>query len=266
MSHDTSIVPTPQYKTCTKCGQSKSLNDEYHKPNKKTGKIHSWCRDCQAIACRERYAERRKNPPIRLPVDPNATKTCPKCGECKSLSAFSKQSDRPDGHAYICKPCDNERRKQNYRENHDRELAYRRKYTAENRDKVREYYFNNLHLRAAWRDKNREKIREQSRVYRRSHPETFRASKLKRRALEMSINGAHSADDIRALIAGQTDKRGVLRCWHCGKPCADKYHIDHFVPLAKGGTNDAGNLRISCPLCNQRKAAKMPAEFNGRLL
>lgn len=193
-------------------------------------------------------------------------KTCSKCNTEKPPSEFSKHKTARDRLSPVCKPCDNARRRENYRANHERELAYHRRYNVENKDKILHYRKVGKPVKDAWRAKNRERIRQQERAYRLSHPESFRASKLKRRALEMSTNGVHSADDIRALIAGQTDKKGVLRCWYCSKACDDKYHIDHFIPLAKGGTNDAGNLRISCPLCNRRKAAKMPTEFNGKLL
>ena len=30
-------------------------------------------------------------------------------------------------------------------------------------------------------------------------------------------------------------------------------HIDHIVPLARGGTNDLVNLQLLCAECNQKK-------------
>lgn len=37
------------------------------------------------------------------------------------------------------------------------------------------------------------------------------------------------------------------------------FHIDHIVPLAKGGTNDEANLTLSCAACNVRKHTKLVA-------
>ena len=37
------------------------------------------------------------------------------------------------------------------------------------------------------------------------------------------------------------------------------YHVDHVMPLAKGGRNDRSNIQLLCPRCNLRKAARMPA-------
>jgi len=35
--------------------------------------------------------------------------------------------------------------------------------------------------------------------------------------------------------------------------------VDHVVPLSKGGTNNPGNLALSCFHCNRRKADRMMA-------
>lgn len=71
---------------------------------------------------------------------------------------------------------------------------------------------------------------------------------------------AQSAD-IQALLTSQR-----FRCWWCGALVSDDYHVDHRVPLSRGGTNDVGNLCITCPSCNLHKSDKMPWEFNGRLV
>ncbi|MEE1994021.1 HNH endonuclease signature motif containing protein [Pseudomonas syringae pv. syringae] len=54
-------------------------------------------------------------------------------------------------------------------------------------------------------------------------------------------------------------ERGL--CHYCGLPAAlaslpnQTYDIDHMVPIAGGGTNDATNLVLSCPVCNNKKRA-----------
>ena len=58
-------------------------------------------------------------------------------------------------------------------------------------------------------------------------------------------------------------------CYWCGNRCGSKYHVDHYIPLAKGGRHELNNLVISCPKCNMEKGAKMPDEYamqKGRLL
>ena len=47
-------------------------------------------------------------------------------------------------------------------------------------------------------------------------------------------------------------QRNNYQCQSCGKRQTEtKLHIDHVVPLAKGGSNDISNLQVLCSLCNQ---------------
>ena len=42
---------------------------------------------------------------------------------------------------------------------------------------------------------------------------------------------------------------------------SDDYHIDHIIPISKGGSEwDLDNLELSCPTCNLKKGAKMNYE------
>jgi len=43
------------------------------------------------------------------------------------------------------------------------------------------------------------------------------------------------------------------------------YHIDHAVPLSKGGTNDIDNLVFACTRCNSRKGAKTCEDYIAEL-
>ena len=52
-------------------------------------------------------------------------------------------------------------------------------------------------------------------------------------------------------------KRDNFTCQYCGATCASgtKLHVDHIVPVAKGGTNEPGNLTTACIDCNVGKGA-----------
>lgn len=61
--------------------------------------------------------------------------------------------------------------------------------------------------------------------------------------------------DVGALLCHYDYK---CRYCQCEVP---PYHIDHVVPIAKGGTNDLDNLAILCPTCNMKKGVMSHEAF-----
>lgn len=49
-------------------------------------------------------------------------------------------------------------------------------------------------------------------------------------------------------------------CAYCGKP-ANPPHVDHIIPLVKGGSNDPENLTVACRECNSGKSGRTPEEW-----
>lgn len=56
----------------------------------------------------------------------------------------------------------------------------------------------------------------------------------------------------------QIMERDFFTCQICGKYMPDEVglHIDHIIPIAKGGKTVPSNLRVLCSKCNGRKGAK----------
>lgn len=54
----------------------------------------------------------------------------------------------------------------------------------------------------------------------------------------------------------------AIRCYWCRTSVPrSKRHVDHIIPLARGGPHALANLCCACQSCNSRKGAKMPHEF-----
>lgn len=51
------------------------------------------------------------------------------------------------------------------------------------------------------------------------------------------------------------------KCPICHISLTDGFHVDHIIPLKKGGLHEKRNIQILCPSCNVRKSAKDPIEF-----
>lgn len=78
-----------------------------------------------------------------------------------------------------------------------------------------------------------------------------------RRARFKDAEGFFSKSDIDILFLSQN---GL--CKYCRVDLKEHgYHIDHRIPLVKGGTNWPENLQLLCPRCNLKKKDKMPEQY-----
>jgi len=55
-------------------------------------------------------------------------------------------------------------------------------------------------------------------------------------------------------------QRGKCACG-CGKSLNNEFHMDHRMPIAKGGRHHDDNMQLLLPLCNMQKNAKDPIDF-----
>ena len=62
--------------------------------------------------------------------------------------------------------------------------------------------------------------------------------------------------------------RDNYACQICGATIADgaTLHIDHIIPLSKGGTSDENNLQVLCKHCNLAKNNSMNLEHDKKKL
>lgn len=129
-------------------------------------------------------------------------------------------------------------------------------------------YYKRYHgspARTAWLEANRDRVRACAREYAvgyrernpqhakdwwAANPERHRLYQAKRRAC---TQGAFvvTPKDIRRLIA-----RNHGECAYCGATPA-LLHIDHVVPLKRGGRHSIGNLVPACQSCNSSKNARL---------
>lgn len=158
-----------------------------------------------------------------------------------------------------------ERKQRYYTENSETIKARVRKWGSENRDKKRKY---NL----AWRENNRDKARssslkwarankqhqsEYSRKRRKENPDRYRQAVRRRRARLHGASRFRVTDrDIVRLL-----NRFYYCCAYCGRDISNGFHIDHVVPLARGGSDGIGNYLPACPFCNESKGAKTLVEW-----
>lgn len=218
-------------------------------------------------------------------------KTCYNCRVEKPYSDFHKDSSRKDGCQRACKPCisilsakrhaqNADKRKVQWAawsaENKDKIKAKDEKYRLENKDRVtayrKEYYAANkesiLAVGAKYRADNPEAQKARCTRWAKANPEKCAAKTRRRRALKMAAEGTHTRQDIDKLFLLQKGKCAscTIKLIKSGK---NIYHVDHIMPLTKGGGDGPDNLQLLCPGCNIKKNAKDPLDWakeNGKLL
>ena len=109
---------------------------------------------------------------------------------------------------------------------------------------------------------HKEQSRDWHRRYMAKNPEKRREKKNRYRARKLNQLGVISKGIILRLLAAQE-----YRCAACETDIRppQPYHLDHIIPLARGGMHDDSNLQCLCPPCNQSKGAKLPAEWEAAL-
>jgi len=75
------------------------------------------------------------------------------------------------------------------------------------------------------------------------------ASGSRCRACRLRNGSTRQWRNIRARVL----ERDGWRCRYCGGPAN---HVDHVVPLARGGIDHERNLAASCRRCNLKKGAR----------
>jgi 5-methylcytosine-specific restriction endonuclease McrA len=182
------------------------------------------------------------------------TKACTKCGEIKpaTLEFFHKDPHKKTGLTSHCKSCKSQYHKNN--------LKIYREYYRKNREDI-------LEKRKHYREANHEKIIQRDKIYREVNSEFFNAShrkaKRKRKALRLQ-NGHSPYSEAEVLntygtnchLCGQSIDFEAPRSsgafgWELG------LHIDHVIPISKGGSDTLENVKPAHGRCNVSKGNRL---------
>lgn len=183
-------------------------------------------------------------------------KRCKACGETKPISEFYRAAVNRDGFENSCRRCKN--------------AAVAKRLAEHPEKKARRAELQLIRQRAnrakhaaiilKWAHENRDRVVEHRRRTYAKYPEKMAADRAKRRARLAAAAGTYDANDVAAIYALQKGK-----CAYCRKKSGKTYHVDHIIPLSRGGTNDRKNIQITCAKCNGSKGAKHPVDFAKRL-
>lgn len=151
------------------------------------------------------------------------SKKCTKCNETKLVSEFKTRKGAKDGYNSWCIECVREST---------------RVWRAANKQKVKE-------TNDAWYQKNKERRAKTNAIWYKNNKEVSFAKYAKRRAVKLNAMTPTTCQKTIALII---------------KNRPEGYHVDHIVPLAKGGKHHQDNLCYLPAEFNLSKGAKLLSE------
>jgi len=144
-------------------------------------------------------------------------------------------------------------------------------YYADHAEELRAYQVNNraehhdetIAYQHVYREENKDVLTKKRKKYYAKHKPEYIARNANRRALLAgAMIGATAAQKAEIdEIYRKAKEEPKVRCYLCGDliKMGDR-HVDHIMPLSKGGSHRPSNLAVACASCNMQKHNKLPEE------
>ncbi|MDX2334090.1 MULTISPECIES: hypothetical protein [Brevundimonas] len=166
-------------------------------------------------------------------------KTCRKCGKELVVGENWLEGNQRTNN-YICRPCASASRAKCRADNPEREAQRAKEWRDANPDYLRTWRKAHPEKwkadRQAWARANPEKVRAKDKAWRTANPDKVIANGARRRARQRTAlcPARNDAEIARVYALAQ------LLTLTFGTP----YHVDHLIPLAKGGKHHEANLVV----------------------
>lgn len=151
-------------------------------------------------------------------------RVCKCCNEAKPLSSFASfQRKGITYHSHTCSTCRNRRQRELRLANPGRQREYDQRSYKKHRESVIRRKMRVNDMRRAWK---------------------------------------HGALEVIEVNRDAIFQRDGLTCYLCGEEFdRENLHLDHVVPLSRGGNHTPDNIRVACKWCNARKGDYLLSEL-----
>lgn len=185
-------------------------------------------------------------------------KQCPGCGRTLPLAQFNQDRSNHSGRKSRCRDCYNAARRTPSHRASDNARQRRRRLRPSVAASLNAY---NAEYRKRPEAVARERERDRNRA---NDPKRKAATNAQRSRYRARARNAEQDGHSAADLASSWDERGLYLCATCDAPVGyapGSLHVEHGVPLSRGGAHTVGNLTPSCEPCNLSKGARTLADW-----
>lgn len=225
-------------RTCFSCGSEKNVADFYR--SKSRDGYEGICIECKSIKAADQNkklkdgipSEREQLGDLLDILAQHGKGRCSTCHAVLDLSFFPKNASRKYGYSNVCRSCTDTYMSAYMRENKEHIVSRKRE-----RAQTPEGKEANARAVRRYREKNKHATNQHTSL------------RYARKAL--SNHEVYTREDI------YTRDKGT--CQICGTFLPpSSWHLDHYVPLSKGGSDTPDNVRVTCTTCNSKKNDSYP--------
>ena len=155
-------------------------------------------------------------------------------------------------HLSYCKSCKSKRNKEYHQNNKEKRNKQKKEYRQNNKEQIRE-------SDKEYRKNNKEQILERAKEYHQNNPHKTREKARKRRALKKAnVHEPYTEDQVLEKYGTNChickEEINLLANRSSGAPGWEQgLHIDHVIPLSKGGADSLNNVKPAHGSCNLQK-------------
>lgn len=253
-----------QGKNCRKCEIFKTY-DNFRKGKGYKDGYRTDCKECEKQYNKEWYQNNAES--VKQKKKPYCKQWYQKNKESKILYSKQLYQENKEHYKQYKKQyyqanieSEKQRSRRYYQENIESVKKYKKQYYKDNAESIKKYKMQHQKI---YYQKNAEVINQRHRLYFQSEHGKKIAYKrnLKRRSYKHKV----IFEPIERTVLLDRDD---WTCKHCGIKVHDmskgdwntpnKAHIDHIIPISKGGNSTPENLQVLCRTCNLSKKDKLP--------
>lgn len=203
-------------------------------------------------------------------IDPKTgNRRCLPCKKDYQEKYRKKQQKKISKYQRLYYEINKDKKRVYYLEHRDEKIAAERRRRLADPERFREYN-RQFHLKRSksrkvymkeWRKNNPDYQRNWNKQNPDKKKEIDRRKDIKRRARKLNQVGEVSPDIEEVLWLKQ---EGL--CYYCNASLDETgRHLEHMVPISRGGLHEDKNLCLSCPSCNWHKHTMTSEEFTETL-